>query len=122
MKKSNFVALVLGTVSGLLFALGMCMALLPEWNLFTQGVVLGSVGVVLGIITVIIWRKMEKKPAFKLNAKTVVAIIIGIVGALALGLGLCMCLVWEAFVSGVLVGVLGIVILLCIIPVVYGLK
>ncbi len=31
MKKSSFVALVLGTVSGMLFAIGMCMALLPEW-------------------------------------------------------------------------------------------
>ncbi len=26
MKKSSFVALILGTVSGVLFALGMCMA------------------------------------------------------------------------------------------------
>ena len=28
MKKSNFVALILGTVGGVFFALGMCMALL----------------------------------------------------------------------------------------------
>lgn len=32
MKKSNFIALVLGTVSGVFFALGMRMALLPPWN------------------------------------------------------------------------------------------
>lgn len=32
MKKSNYVAMILGTVSGVLFALGMCMALIPEWN------------------------------------------------------------------------------------------
>ena len=31
MKKSSFVALVLGTIGGVFFALGMCMALLPEW-------------------------------------------------------------------------------------------
>ena len=30
MKKSNFVALILGTISGVFFALGMCMALLPH--------------------------------------------------------------------------------------------
>ena len=30
MKKSSFVAMVLGTVSVVLFALGMCMALIPE--------------------------------------------------------------------------------------------
>ena len=29
MKKSSFVAMVLGTVGGVLFALGMCMALIP---------------------------------------------------------------------------------------------
>ena len=31
MKKSSFIAMVLGTVSLMLFALGMCMALIPEW-------------------------------------------------------------------------------------------
>ena len=34
MKKSNFVAMLLGTVSGMLFALGMCMVLISEWNSF----------------------------------------------------------------------------------------
>lgn len=29
MKKSNFVAMVMGTVGGILFALGMCMGLIP---------------------------------------------------------------------------------------------
>ena len=41
MKKSSFVAMVLGTVSGVLFALGMCMALLPEWDSFREGIVFG---------------------------------------------------------------------------------
>ena len=61
MKKSSFVALIMGTVSGLLFALGMCMALLPEWNSFTEGVVFGAIGIVLSIITALIWCKMENK-------------------------------------------------------------
>lgn len=30
MKKSTFVAMILGTIGGLLFALGMCMTLIPE--------------------------------------------------------------------------------------------
>lgn len=30
MKKNQFVALLVGTVGGLLFSLGMCMCLLPE--------------------------------------------------------------------------------------------
>lgn len=32
MKKSTFVAMILGIIGGILFALGMCMALIPEWN------------------------------------------------------------------------------------------
>lgn len=36
MKKSNFVAMILGTIGGILFALGMCMTLIPEWNAFCR--------------------------------------------------------------------------------------
>ena len=57
MKKSSFVAMVLGTVSVVLFALGMCMALIPEWNAFKPGIIFGCVGLVLGLITLIVWRK-----------------------------------------------------------------
>ena len=38
MKKSNFVAMILGTIGGILFALGMCMAMIPEWNAFKPGI------------------------------------------------------------------------------------
>jgi len=69
MKKSSFVAMMLGTVSGVLFALGMCMVLLPEWNAFETGVVFGAVGIVLGLITVIVWRKMENKAPIKFNGR-----------------------------------------------------
>ena len=44
MEKKNFITLVLGTVGGLLFALGMCMCLLPEWNMFNTGVICAAIG------------------------------------------------------------------------------
>lgn len=44
MEKKYFVALVMFVVGGLLFSLGMCMCLLPEWNAFNEGVVMGAVG------------------------------------------------------------------------------
>lgn len=122
MKKSSFVALVLGTVSGMLFAIGMCMALLPEWNVFKPGVVLGSVGLVLGIISIAIWRKMVGKEPIHISAKNVLSIIVGIIGALALGIGMCFCMVWGKMVIGILTGIVGIVILLCLIPLTKGLK
>lgn len=37
MKKSNFVAMILGTIGTVFFALGMCMSLLPEWGMMQEG-------------------------------------------------------------------------------------
>ena len=122
MKKSNFVALVLGTVSCVLFSLGMCMALLPEWNAFREGIVFGVLGLVMGLVTLGVWRKMEGKAPIKLDRKQVLTVIFGILGALVLGVGLCFCLVWEKFVAGILVGLAGIVMLLALIPLTRGLK
>lgn len=122
MKKSNFVAMILGTVSGLLFAVGMCMALLPEWDAFKEGVIFGTVGIVLGIITLMIWRKMENKAPIKLNKKQLLFAVLAILGALILGLGMCFCMVWNKLVIGALIGIVGIVILLCLIPLFKGIK
>lgn len=122
MKKSSFVAMILGTIGGILFALGMCMALIPEWNAFKPGIVMGVVGVVVLLAMVIIWRRMEGKAPVKLSGKTIVAWLIGIVGALALGVGMCLTMVWSHMVVGIIVGLAGIVILLCLIPFIKGLK
>lgn len=122
MKKSSFVAMVLGTVSGVLFALGMCMALLPEWNAFKPGIIFGCVGLILGLITVIIWRKMEDKQPVKLSGKAILTVVVGIIGALALGVGMCFSMVWEQMVLGIVIGLVGIVVLLCLIPLTKGIK
>ena len=122
MKKSNFIALVMGTVSGVLFALGMCMALLPEWNAFKEGIVFGAVGIVLGIVTALIWCKMENKKLPKMRGKNLFRTIYAVVAALVLGVGLCMCLVWEQIVGGTLIGLLGIIMLIALIPMIKGIK
>lgn len=122
MKKSSFVAMMLGTVSGVLFSLGMCMALLPEWNAFKQGIVFGAVGIVLGLITLIVWRKMENKAPIKLNGRMILITAFGILGALTLGVGMCFCLVWEKFVLGTVIGLVGILLLILLIPMTKGLK
>ena len=122
MKKSSFVALISGTVSGVLFALGMCMALLPEWNAFTEGIIFGALGIVLGIITAVIWCKMENKKLPKMNGKNVLGIIYAIVATLVRGVGMCMCLVWKQIIWGTLVGLLGIIMLIALIPMIKGIK
>lgn len=122
MKKSSFVTMLMGTISGVLFALGMCMALIPEWEAFQPGIIFGGVGLVLGLITIIIWRKMEHKQPVQISGKTILTIIVGVIGALALGVGMCFSMVWGKMVIGVIIGLIGIVILLSLIPLVKGIK
>jgi len=122
MKKSTFIAMILGTIGGILFALGMCMALIPEWNAFKPGVIMGVMGAIVLLIMVCVWRKMENKAPVKLSGKTVGATLIGIVGALLLGVGMCLTMVWSNMVLGIIVGIVGIVVLICLIPFIKGLK
>lgn len=122
MKKSSFIAMVLGTASVVLFALGMCMALIPEWNTFNPGIIFGCVGLLMGLITLIVWRKMEHKQPIHVSGKTVLTFIIAIVGALALGVGMCFSMVWDKLVIGVAIGLVGIIALLCLIPLTKGIK
>lgn len=122
MKKSNFVALILGTIGVVFFALGMCMALLPEWGMFNQGIVCGVIGLVVLLVTVLIWRKMEGKAPIKLNVKTVGSVVVGVLGALLLGVGMCLTMVFGKMFLGIVVGLVGIVVLLMLIPLVKGIK
>jgi hypothetical protein len=122
MKKSSFVALMMGTVSGILFALGMCMALLPAWNAFPEGVIFGSIGLLLGVITVLVWCKMESVKLPKLNGKNILRTVYGIIATLIFGTGMCMCLVWQQIVWGTLVGLVGIIMLIAMIPMIKGIK
>lgn len=122
MKKSSFVAMVLGTVSLVLFALGVCMALIPEWNAFQPGLVFGCVGLLLGLVTLLVWRKMEHKAPIRISGKTILAVVIGVAGALALGVGMCFSMVWGQMMPGIVIGLSGIVVLLCLFPLVKGIR
>ena len=123
MEKKNFVALIMSVVGGMLFALGMCMCLLPEWGAFNQGVILGVIGAVELLITWIVYRKMSGKQPVKLNAKLIGKVIYGIFAAIVFGVGMCMTMVFEGMmILGIVVGIVGIVLLLCLIPMCVGWK
>lgn len=122
MKKSTFVAMILGTIGGILFALGMCMSLVPEMNAGRSGIVMGVAGIAVLLLTVLVWRRMEHKEPVKLSGKTIGAVLIGIIGALLLGVGMCLTMVFGKMVVGVIVGIVGIVVLMCLIPFIKGLK
>lgn len=122
MKKSNFAALILGTIGMVFFALGMCMALIEEWGMFRQGVIAGVIGLVILLIMLIVWRRMEGKEPIHLSGKTVGTIILSVFGALLFGIGMCLCMVFGKMVLGVVIGLVGIIALLMLIPLTKGLK
>jgi len=122
MKKSHFINLTIGVIAGLLFALGMCMCLLPEWDSFVLGVVLASIGGVVLLAMGVIAYVKNVKDKTPINWKLVGKIAYGTVAALVLGLGMCMIMVWNLMIWGILVGIVGIVMLLFLIPMFLGLK
>lgn len=122
MKKKDFVTLLMSVVGGLLFAFGICMALLPEWNAMKPGIVLGVIGIVVLLITILVRRKMDGKPMIVFNGKVIATALIGIVGSLVFGAGLCLIMVWQMMIQGIIAGIIGLLLLLCLIPVCKGLK
>ena len=94
MKKSNFVALILGTVGCVFFALGMCMCLIQEWGVSRQGIVCGAAGLVVLLADLLIWRKMEGKAPIVVSPRTLGLVALGVAGALLLGVGMCLSMVF----------------------------
>ena len=122
MKKKDFVTLMMSVVGGILFALGMCMALLPEWNAMPQGVVIGAIGLVVLLVMLLVRRKMDGKPAIVFSGKAIATTLFGIFSTVVFGIGMCMTMVWNMMIPGIAVGIVGILLLLCLIPVCKGLK
>ena len=94
------------------------MGLLPQWGMFRQGVVCGVVGLVILLATVAVWRKMEGKDPIQINAKTVGSILVGVLGALLFGVGMCLS---RKMGLGIGIGLVGIVVLLMLIPLTKGI-
>lgn len=123
MKKENFVTLIMSVVGGLIFALGMCMALLPQWNSFNEGIVCGIIGAVVLLAMVIVRRKMTNAAPIEINGKTVGIVLYGILSTIVFGVGMCMTMVWtNLMIPGIIIGIIGIVLLLCLIPMIKGIK
>lgn len=123
MEKKNFITLVLGVVGGLCFSLGMCMCLLPEWNMFNAGVVLTAIGFAVILATIIVYRKMSGAAPIKVNFKIVGKVLYGVVSSLVLGGGMALVLTVEGMmIPGIIIGIIGIVMLLFLIPMCLGFK
>lgn len=123
MEKKSIVKLMLCTLGGILFAIGMCMCLIPEWNAFTPGVVLAAIGgaLLLALLAVQIRLKLSRK--VHVSGRKIGAAAFGVIGALALGLGMCMIMVWQnLMIYGMIVGIIGILMLVALIPICKGTR
>ena len=58
--------------------------------------------------------KMERLRRLDKSAErsgTIISIIVGVIGTLIMGFGMCLCLEWSQFIAGVIIGIAGMVIL-----------
>ena len=116
MKKETLLEIILGTIGGLIFAIGMCMVLINEWNMLKEGIIVGIIGFIVLLCIIPVYRKdhPKKKKTEPTNWGIVATWIIGIVGSLIMGFGMSKIMVGEASTSdmivGLITGVVGLVI------------
>ena len=122
MKKSSFAAMVLGTIGGILFAIGMCLCLVEDWNGFVPGVILSGVGVAILLAMVILWRKLAGKEPIHVTGRNVGILLLAIAGAVMFGIGMAYVLAWSNIVLGIILGTVGILALMTLIPVIKGVE
>ena len=87
MKKETFISILAGTLGGLLFAIGMCMCLLPEWNMFRAGVVCTVVGAVV-LIALCVVSFVRSGNKISVNPKLIGKVLFGIFSVSVFGLGM----------------------------------
>ena len=117
MKKETLLELILGTIGGLVFAIGMCMCLIPEWDLFKAGVVVAILGFVILLCIIPVYRSNHPKKAHTpINFGIVFTWFVGIVGALVMGFGMSKVMVGDPSKTDLLIGIItGIVgLLICV--------
>ena len=128
MKKETLLEIILTTIGGLVFAIGMCMCLIPEWDLFTVGAIVVIMEFVILLCIIPIYRKEHPKKVS--NKKTdwglVLTWVIGVIGALIMGFGMSKIMVGSPekmdIIIGMITGVVGLLICVLNYPIYSYLK
>jgi len=128
MKKDTLLEIILGTIGGLVFSVGLTMCLIPEWNLFIAGSVVAIIGFIILLCIIPIHRKEHPKKTS--NKKTdwglVLTWIIGVIGSLIMGFGMSKIMVDSPdkmdMIIGMITGVVGLLICVLNYPIYSYLK
>lgn len=118
MKKETLLEIIIGTIGGLVFAIGMCMCLIPEWELLKAGIIVGIIGFLILLLIIPIYRKEHpRKKREKTNWSLVLTWIIGVVGSLIMGYGMSRVMVDNASKMDMLVGIItgGAGLIICVL-------
>ena len=117
MKKGTLLEIILGTIGGLIFAIGMCMGLIQEWDMLGAGIVVGIIGFIILLCIIPVHRKSHPK---KIKEKKevdwglVATWSIGVIGSLVMGFGMSRIMVGDAskidMIIGLITGVVGLIV------------
>lgn len=127
MKKETLLEIILGTIGSLFFAIGMCMCLIPEWNLFKAGCIVTIVGFIILLCIIPIYRSSHpKKQHGPMNWRIVFTWGIGVIGAFLLGFGMSQIMVGNPsqtdLLIGMAAGIVGLIIIILNYPIYAYLK
>lgn len=123
MKKETLLEIILGTIGGLIFAIGMCMVLIENWNTFIEGIIVGIIGFIILLLIIPIYKKSHPKKENKKQTDwgIVATWTIGVVGALVMGFGMSKIMVGDAtktdMIIGLITGVIGLIVCVLNYPV-----
>lgn len=117
MKKDTLLEIILGTIGGLIFSIGMCMGLIKEWDMLIPGIVVGSIGFIILLCIIPVYRKSHPKALKEkknIDWGLVATWVIGIIGSLVMGFGMSMIMVGDAsktdMIIGLVTGVVGLIV------------
>ena len=122
MKKETLLEIILGTIGGLVFAIGMCMGLIPEWDMLNVGIIVGIIGFIILLCIIPVYRKNHPKKQHRpINWGIVATWIIGIVGSLVMGFGMSRIMVGTAsktdMIIGLITGIVGLIVCILNYPI-----
>lgn len=117
MKKETLLEIILGTIGGITFSIGMSMSLIEEWNMLKEGIVVSIIGIIILLGIIPVYRNSHpksKKQKKEINYGIIATWFIGIIGSLIMGFGMSKVMVGNTskidIIIGLITGVVGLIV------------